>query len=454
MNAITQDLGLPGTAIGNTLDDKPWREARVGLLLLFGFFVVFGGWLAFVPLDAGVVASGEVKVAGNRHVVQHREGGVVKRLAAREGEQVVAGQLLLELAADEIAAQERSLMGQVMELQASRERLLAERAGRRTVARPAEWSAVPAEYADQAKEILERNQHELVSRGGALGAQIAVLGQRQAETAARIQGYRNQIASIDNQARLVEQELAGMRDLAVKGLVPVAQVRTMERTAADLAGRRAELVGLLAQSSESIGEARLQSMSVREDRSSEIAQELRATEARLAEVQPSLNAARAQAERARVRAPIAGTVVGLGAFNPGSVVQPGERILEIVPDDRTTTLQVRVQPRDADNLVPGQEALVHLSAIEGRNVPQAKGEVVRISADRFEDERTGMPYFKADIKVTDEEVQRVAHAAGRNNIVLTPGLPVEAVVPLRKRSALQYLLDPVRQSAWRAFRET
>ncbi len=440
-------------AVEQVLDDNPWLEGRVGLITCILFFGVFGLWAAFAPLDAGVMAAGEVKVAGNRVVVQHRDGGVISRLAVHEGDHVETGQILLELSAVELAAQERGLAGQAIELEASRDRLLAEAMHRTTLARPASWSALPPEYVQLSNDVLQRQQEELDTRRAALSAQVGVQGQRQSQLGAQIGGYQQQIASVDEQVRLVTEELGGLRRLAEQGFAPETRVRATERAAAELAERRAALVGQIAQAHEGIGETRMQSLALREDRAQGVAQELRQTDVQIADVMPRLQAVRVQLERARVRAPSGGVVVALAVFNEGAVVGPGEHILDIVPDDQDMILQVSVRPVDADNVHVGQRAIVRLSAFEGRRVSTADGVVHRISADRFEDQRTGSRYFMVEVKVSRAELQRVAQAAGVQSLTLTPGLPVEVMIPLRKRTALQYLVDPLTQTVWRSFRE-
>ncbi len=443
----------PPTDYEALMNDNPWREGRVGVIVLVIFFGVFGLWAALAPLDAGVVAVGEVIVSGNRQVVQHREGGVISSVAVREGDHVQENQILIELSATDLAAQERALAGQSIELEASRERLLAEAARADVVERPASWDSLPEGYVSLANAVLARQQDELHARRSAVSAQTGVQGQRQSQLDARIAGYREQIAAIDQQSTLITEELDGLRTLAAEGFAAETRVRSVERSQSELVGRRAELHGLIEQSREGIGEARMQSLSIREDRSQLIAQELRITETQLAEILPRLQAVRTQLEASRVRAPAAGVVVGLSFFNEGAVIGPGERILEIVPDEQDMIMRVRIRPLDADNVAVGQSVNVRLAAFEGRQMPYVRGAVSRISADRFEDERSGAHYFVAEVRAPSSELRRLANAMNGRELRLSPGLPVEVVIPLRKRTALQYLLEPLSQVVWRSFRE-
>lgn len=161
---------------------------------------------------------------------------------------------------------------------------------------------------------------------------------------------------------------------------------------------------------------------------------------------------RAQLSAVRVRAPVDGEVLGLKIFTVGGVVRPGEAIMDIVPKAQPMVVEARVRLEDADDVRKGQKTEVRFS-IQGRSLPIIHGTVNAISADRFEDQRTGQGYFLAEITVSREELARAAAAKGLKSLSLSPCLPAETVIPLRKRSALQFLFEPLTQSLWRAFRQ-
>ena len=100
-------------ALAANEDDSGKSEIRGGLIAIAIFFLGFGGWAAFAPLDAAVVAPGVVVVSGNRQTVQHRDGGVVSALLVGEGDHVERNQVLIELGAPEVVAQERALHLQI-----------------------------------------------------------------------------------------------------------------------------------------------------------------------------------------------------------------------------------------------------------------------------------------------------------------------------------------------------
>jgi HlyD family secretion protein len=154
-----------------------------------------------------------------------------------------------------------------------------------------------------------------------------------------------------------------------------------------------------------------------------------------------------------MRAPVAGIIVGLHVNTVGGVIRPGEAVMDIVPEGQDLIVEAQIRPEDADDLRPGQTSEVRITAFSGRAMPMLEGSVQRISADRFVDERSGQAYFLVNVAVAQSELEQYAGDAGIE-AQLRPGLPAEVVVPTRKRTALQYLLEPLNQSLWRSFRES
>lgn len=409
--------------------DDAGGEIRFGLLAFISFFVVFLGWAAVAPLDAAVVAPGVVIVAGNRQTVQHRDGGVVSRINVQEGQRVQQGEILIELSSPELSARKEAYLSQVLDLQMQRAQLMATQNGRTEIEAPPEWATLPPEDRAVADAALERHRRESASRRAALRSQRSSGG----AVDARIAGYQEELVSIDRQDRLLEEELVGVRSLAERGLIPMTRVRALERSQAELDGRRAELRAAIA--------------GALEDR----AEEIRDIEARLATLLPQLAGVRAELERTLMRAPVAGVIVGLQANTVGGVIHAGEAVMDIVPEGQDLIVEARVRPEDADNLRRGQAGEVRITAFSGRNMPTLRAEVQRVSADRFTDERTGQPYFVTQVSVTRAELERLTQA--NHDAQVRPGLPAQVIVPTRKRTALQYFLEPLNQSIWSSFRE-
>jgi HlyD family secretion protein len=125
--------------------------------------------------------------------------------------------------------------------------------------------------------------------------------------------------------------------------------------------------------------------------------------------------------------------------------------MEIVPDRRTLVIQAQVAPNDADDVYQGQEAQVRFVSVHDRTLPLLTGKVRTISADSFTDEKSGRSFFRAEIEVTPEQLRKVGGTLGHGQ--LRPGLPVEVLLNVRKRTALQYILEPLTRNLWGSLRE-
>jgi HlyD family secretion protein len=430
---------------------NPQREIRLGIAIAVAFFVVFLGWAAFMPLDAGVHASGAIAVAGNRQTVQHKDGGVVNAINVREGQHVTAGQVLIQLSAPEVVAAERALTSDYLTLLAQRSRLLAERLGQRTFAPPPEFAALSPADREIANQVMQLQMSEMHARSGSISAQQSVLGQRAGQLVQQQSGYTQQRNALIEQERLIEEELTGLRKIAEKGFASMNRVRELERAEAQLKGQQAAMESEFARAGEGIGETKMQSLSVSRERLEQIESDLKDTQSKLSETLPKLVATREQLQHSQVRAPATGQVVGLQVFTVGGVVAPGQKLMDIVPDGRELIIQAQLKPTDADDVFAGQKAQVRFLSVHNRSLPLFTGTVRTVSADSFTDEKTGRSYFRTEIVVPEAELNRIRAILGQGQ--LRPGLPVEAVLTVRKRTALQYLLEPLTGAIWRSGHE-
>ena len=432
--------------------DDPKRELLVGGALIAVFFGGFLGWAAFAPLDASVAAPGAVVVTGHRQTVQSRDPGTVTGLYVREGDQVRVGQLLVQLGADEALANERALSSKVIGRQAEIARLTAESSNHDLMTPPPEFAGLQGADRADADQALAAEQATLTAqmRSNRLGR--AVLRERIAETAQQISGYERQLDANQRQHDLNDQELSSMRSLELRGYAPASRVLALERSAASLEGdsgaQRAEVARLHGSS----GETELEIIRSDSERTQEVSDQLQKAQADLQTLLPQEKAAREALSRTQLRAPTSGAVLGLALNTIGSVVAPGERLMDIVPEKAPMRIEARVQAQNAGELKTGQVAQVRLSASGRRDIPTLKGSLTSVSADSQVDDKSGRAYYTIDVTIPHQELAK-QDAAGGMDEGLKPGLPAQIMIVQRKRSALQYMLEPLTQTFWGAMRE-
>ena len=430
----------------------PRRAIRVGLWVAFFFFVLFIGWAAVARLDAGVNGQGYVVVAGNRKAVQHREGGNVDEVFVHEGDRVRAGQVLITLAADDVRARERSTSSQVIALKAYRARLAAEIEDGASIQFPPEFARLTGEDLADAQLNMRVQEKEFRVRRLALTTQKQVLRQRVAELQHQAAGDRAQASASQRQGTLIQDELVGIRDLERQGYVAMSKVRELERAEASYRGSVGQYEGNVSKSLSSVGETQIQMVSLDKNQAADAAQQYREADLKLADLEPQLASLRVQLARAIIRAPATGRIVGLKVFTNGGVVAPGDTLMEVVPDNESLVIRVKVDPNDIDDLAVGQRAEIRIPAFHNRGLPILNGNITKLSADRLIDAKSEQAYFEAEVAVPPAELKKIRDVRGSRTDLIV-GLPVDIVVPQRPRTALDYFFEPIHQALWRSFRE-
>jgi HlyD family type I secretion membrane fusion protein len=422
------------------------RFVGAGLLIIVLFFGGFGAWAGLAPLASSAVAVGAVRVEGNRKTVQHLEGGIIQELLVKEGDVVQRDQVLVRL--DRTAAQSRfeTVRHQYDLLKASEARLLAEQAG-------SDRLIFPQELQDRRDEpriatLLGGQERIFATRRQSYRGQNEILKARIDQLRSQAGGLAAQQASAERQLELIRKEQATVADLVRKGLEREPRLLDLQRRAAALEGSRAEAMAEIARVQQTVGETELRILSLNDEQAEKVAAELKDTQADLAKAEEELGAAADVLRRREIRAPLAGTVLGMKYFTPGGVISPGTPILDIVPADDRLLVEAQLSPLDIDVVRPGLLAEIRLSAYKQRRMPILDGRLIQVSADRLVNEKDGSAYYKALIEVDTREL-----AALEEPVELYPGMPADVMIKVGERTFFDYLTSPIHDSFTRAFHE-
>jgi HlyD family type I secretion membrane fusion protein len=434
----------PPPAIDIAAAENASREIRIGIAVLLLFFVGLGGWAALAPLKGATVAPAVVKVEGSRKTVQHADGGTVGAIHVKEGARVTAGEVVLSLEDTTARTNANLLLLQQDSLRAQEARLVAEMTRAPALVFPPDLQARAGD--PQLASILT-NQADLFRAQQTIQAgQQEVMEKRIRELQEQIRGVKAQNASRASQLASVNSELSGLTGLYDKGLITRTRVLELERAASRLKGEENELAATMARDQQSIEQIRQEMLQVQYERYGQVANDLRDTQNRLADVKQRLLVAREALEQTRIKAPASGTVLGMTVFTVGAVVQRGERLMEIVPDSEQLVIEASIRVDDIVYVHPGMEVEVRVTGFKSSITPIVWGRVLHVSPDRLTETRTGTPYYLAQITVPPEELARLPQK-------LVPGMSVTTVIPTGERTALGYLLQPLRDAAAMAFRE-
>ncbi len=415
---------------------------RVGLIIFFLVFGVFGVWASIAPLGSFANAPGTVNVRSYSQVVQHLEGGIISDIKVQNGDMVNAGQPLLEIDNTQSLAQLEIVNSQFVALKAREARLVAERDQLNQVGFPESLD----EGDTNARQEMAAQTSIFNSQKASRESTIEVFQQRIGQLQSKLDGLGSLKSAKEELTASFAEELEDVRELLNQGFADKTRLRELERNVASLKGDAAELAANVSSTEIQIGETRLQIIVTEQEFQNDVVNQLGETQTSLKDSSERIYALQDIVSRTIVRAPAAGIVSGMQFHTIRGVVAPGTPIANIVPQSEEFIVDAQVSPTDIDRVAIGMDATIRFSAF-GSAVPTIFGEVVNLSADRIIDENTGVPYYLARVVVTDE---------GKSNLgdlILLPGMPAEVFINTGSRTFMQYLFKPFSNALARSFIE-
>jgi len=433
------------TADDRSPNDSIKHVALTGWLIIAIFFGGIGTWAATAPLNGAVVANAVVKVDGNRKSVQHLDGGIVKELRVKEGDKVRAGDVVIVLDETQARAEYDVLSQEYVVLRATEGRLLTELDHGSALIMPQDLKGRSGD--PYLKSVWNGQVSQFDSRRAALEGQRSVIREKINQLGSQIVGSEAQVKSFTDQINSVRAEAKDIAPLVERGLIARPRILQLERSAFGLEGQIADAGANIAKARQAIAEQQQQIAQLDNDRMTDVTKDLRDTQAKMLEVIPKATNAKAVLGRMEIRSPYTGRVVGLNVFSVGGVIQRGDKILDIVPDEDSLTIEAQIAVEDISDVHPDTRAEVHLTAYKQRIIPIIHGDVIQVSADRLTDPKTNNPYYVAFVRIDENEL------AAMPNIRLYPGMPATVNIPTVQRTALDYIFGPLTSSFNHAFRQ-
>lgn len=420
-----------------TVNTDASAYSRIGWIIVIVGVLGFLLWASIAPLDKGVPMVAAVAKESNRQAVQHLSGGTIDEILVKEGDMVKAGQVLVRMNSIQAKSQAEVTRVQYFNARAVEARLIAERDGKSSVTFPAALESAKAD-ARVAQNVSLQTQL-FNSRRSALQSELSSIDESIAGIKYQLAGTQASRDSKKEQLAILKEQLDNMRDLAKEGFVPRSRLLDLERTYSQINGSLAEDIGAIGRGTRQIAELGLK----RTQRAQEFQREVRS---QLSDVQKEADALGSRmsaeafmVENVDVKSPVDGVVIGMNVFTRGGVVQPGFRMMDVVPTADAMVIEGQLPVNLVDKVHAGLPVDFIFSAFNVNSTPHIPGVVTTVSADRLMDEKTGMPYYKVHAKVTPEGLKLIA----QNNLQVRPGMPVELFVKTGERTMMSYLLKPL-----------
>ena len=415
---------------------SPRSFAIMGYAVVFLTFGVLGGWAAVAKIDSAVVAPGTIALEGNRKVVQHLEGGIVQNVRVDEADKVEKGDLLLRLndieaRANLIVTQNRMNVALVIEA-----RLLAERDMADTFNVPD--SLRMENPSETVRSTIKDQKSQFEDRRSILRSQIDILSSQIKQTEEQVRGLEIQKSALDRRVANFDLLMDRMRRGEESGLIQSNMLSQREDEMMQIEASRGDIISQIAQAKNALNQTEYEKIKIKQEYKQRANTELKDVRAEISELEERTKVTADVLSRTEIRAPGSGTIQNLQVHTIGSVIQPGDTLMELVPENEELIVNARVSPRDIDNVSEGLDTEVRFTAFKSKLTPIMLGRVRSVSDDIITPESNQEPpYYLVRIKVANEDISE--DVSGR----LTAGMPADVIITSGERTVAYYIASPI-----------
>ena len=410
--------------------------ARSGLLVLAVGFGGFLLWAGLAPLDEGVPTMGMVTLDTKRKTVQHLSGGIVKEVLVQEGQQVKEGQPLLRLEGAVAKANYEAVRQRYLGYRAMQSRLFAEQAGLDVIDFHPDVKAATND--PLIKQQMSTQQQLIQARRAALAADLQGIEESMQGLREQLSSYQNILVQRRSQLALLTEELTNTRGMVKEGYAPRNRQLELERMVAESNAAIADLTGNSLRVSRQVAELTQRSMARKQEYRKEIETQLADVTREVQSDVEKFVAVTADLDRMEIKAPANGQVVGLTVQTVGAVLQAGQKLLDVVPDQQTLLLEAHIPPHLIDKVQTGLMADIRFNSFAHSPQLVVDGKVMSVSGDLLSDpQQPQYSYYLARVQVTPAGMKTLGARQ------MQPGMPAEIVIKTGERSLLTYLMHPL-----------
>jgi len=434
------------------IETPPSPIGRAIALTLIAAFLVALTWASLGKVDMIASAQGKIVPSGRSKIVQPFEIGVVRSILVKDGEEVKAGAVLIELDPTISDAELRHLESDLISAQLDVARLHAALS---------EGDPLAAFHPpkDAPEGLLATQRQLLIDQTSEQRAKLAALDRQRAQREAERATYAATIAKIqalipiqqqlvDMRKTLMEREI-GSKVLYLQDLNQlVEQQKELAVQQSHLQEAEAALAAVVAQREQAVEEFRRTRLG-----------ELAEAEAKAAGLAQDVVKASERARLQILRAPVDGTVQQLAVHTVGGVVTPAQALLEIVPADTRLEIEAMVQNRDVGFVRAAQSAEIKVDTFSFTKYGLLHGKVLNVSADSIDrnkpvlenGNKSNSANADSDSEPQGHELVYAARVAldqasmdvdGRD-VPLSPGMAVTVEIKTGVQRVITYLLSPL-----------
>lgn len=415
------------------------------------FIVFFLVWASLTTIHEVAISYGSITPKTDVFAVQHVQGGTIKKILVKNGQEVVEGQSLVMLDPD--------MARETLEKAQSKELTLMLNAARleafidKKSAQSIDWNAIVKNLAYNTSDhhaLIQKSIKEdvryLNQQNAERDKQTDIFKEKIIQKKAELKQYHDSQLELAKKLELYEKEQKMYESVVDKGYVSRREYLESQRKTIEARSQLKQVKAKIDASKSAIQEAQQELAKAEAVFNKQALEKLDDIDGELLAVRHTILNDTELKKKLLIKAPIAGIVKGL-TLSVGSVVPPAASVMEIVPTHSPMIVECKISTKDIGNVKVGDPAKVRVAAYDYTRYGDVNGRLISISPSTFTTEK-GLPYYKG--KVTLEK-SYVGDNPKAN--VLVPGMTVEVNIITGKKSIMAYLMKPITRGLNSSFRE-
>ncbi len=409
---------------------KPDRGTHLLFVLIVFMCVAFVFWAYKSELDIVSVADGQVVPSGRIKHIQHLEGGIIRKINIREGDQVKKGQPLIELEQLRSGASLEEIQIRLDALTVDMIRLKTLIEGKQELVFPPKFVQKHPQLIKDAGQLFNAHKNSVLSKVEKLNKIVEQKRQRLHTIKSDLENKQQRLPLLKEQLDLSEELLKDSLTTRYKHIEIMRKTKQIE-------GEILNDKSALKEAAHALEETRANLNEVIYSFKENTIEELKAAQQEYNEFSVRLKKFEDSLKRTIIRSPINGVIKKLYLVTKGGVLKPGDTIADIVPSEESLIIEAHLSISDIGYVHPGLPAILKLPTSDARKFNKLPAKVISISPDTFTD-RKGRTFYNVRI-----ESERNYFQSGDQKYNLYPGMVLLAYIHIGKRTVFDYLVDPL-----------
>ena len=428
--------------------DKLLMRPRFVIYTIGLFVITVLIWSYIAKLDQVVVTQGKLKPRTAIQEIQSLEGGIIRDVYVKIGDQVEVGQQLLRL--DDIAFKSalNEQLQQMDRLRATISRFNAELAVTEEINADKKVTIKIEDYFES--DITTQNKANAKaafnSSVNSLKIEAKTLSKRIEQASKDVVEARNNLIGLEDNLTIANEELNLNLPAYEKGAISGVEILKLRRAVNDTKSELDATEFDIERKIKQRQEADIELSGLVAKFKNDVQEKLNEAKAELNQLETNNVAIQDKVSRAVILSPVVGIVKSVFSSTTGGVIQPGETVIEIVPFDKEVLVEVKILPQDIGFLKLGLPALIKLTAYDFVIYGGLTGELTHLSADTLTDEE-GVVHYIGHVMLSGTVTD------SGQIIEIRPGMQASVDIIAGNKTIMQYWLKPIIRAKASAMRE-